>query len=116
MTADQLVAESPTVPRRPAQRTQPPKGSGGGRTRAAIRVPSNTLDIRGRRASEIEADLGRAVDKASSLGTLWVIHGHGTGALKQRVRELLSEEPAVVKCEDAPQEEGGSGCTVAFLR
>ena len=69
-----------------------------------------------RYASEVEADIGRAVDAALGMGTLWVIHGHGSGALKKRVRELLSEEPMVKRMTDAPQNEGGAGCTVAYLR
>ena len=81
-----------------------------------IRMESNTLDIRGNRPSEIEGDLGRAVDRSLAMGTLWVIHGRGTGALKQKVRELLAEEPLVARFEDAPPNEGGDGCTVAFLR
>ena len=50
------------------------------------------------------------------MGSLWVIHGHGTGALKKRVRELLGSDPMVVRVENAPQREGGEGCTVAVLR
>ena len=70
----------------------------------------------GKRPAEIEAQLGRAIDRAASLGSLWVIHGHGTGSLKKRVRELLLEDPLVSRIEDAPQREGGQGCTVAVLR
>ena len=74
------------------------------------------MDIRGKYASEIDADIGRACDKAVSIGTLFVIHGHGSGALKKRVRELLKEEPMVKRMEDAPQNEGGAGCTIAYFR
>ena len=45
-----------------------------------------------------------------------MIHGHGSGALKKRVRELLKEEPMVKRMEDAPQNEGGAGCTIAYFR
>ena len=34
----------------------------------------------------------------------------------QDERELLAEEPNVVRVENAPQNEGGEGCTVAYLR
>ena len=91
-------------------------GAGKERTRAAVRVETNTFDIRGRRASEIEADLGRAIDRSLGLGTLFVIHGMGTGSLKAAVRQLLKEDPLVTRFEDAPQYEGGDGCTIAFLR
>ena len=107
---------------KPGKRAASAAGSGGGggggkeRARAAVRLESNTLDIRGRRPSEIEADLGRAVDRALAIGTLWVIHGRGTGSLRAAVRDMLSSEPLVARLEDAPPNEGGDGCTVAFLR
>ena len=98
-------------------------GGGGGKKKAAaastgvaVRLDSNTLDLRGQYAGEIDGAIGRAVDRAASIGTLWVIHGHGTGALKKRVRELLREEPMVKRIEDAPQREGGAGCTIAYLK
>ena len=91
-------------------------GGGGGKAAVAVRFDSNTLDLRGKYAGEIDGELGRAVDRAAGVGTLWVIHGHGTGALKRRVRELLKEEPMVKRVEDAPQHEGGAGVSVAYLR
>ena len=86
------------------------------RVRTVVRFDSNTLDLRGMRASEVSSKLGRAVDRASDLGTLWIIHGHGTGSLKQEVLKLLKQEPLVERWEDAPQREGGSGCTLAYLK
>ena len=118
----QVVKPAPPPPPPPKQKKKPVgkggKGSkdGTSKSAAAVRFDSNTLDIRGRYASEIDGDLGRAVDRAASVGTLFVIHGHGSGALKKRVRELLKEEPMVTRMEDAPQYEGGSGCTIAYLR
>ena len=91
-------------------------GNGQERVRTVVRFETNTLDLRGLRANEIASKLGPAVDRAADLGTLWVIHGHGTGSLKQQLRTLLSEEPLVQRFDDAPQNEGGAGCTVAYLR
>jgi DNA mismatch repair protein MutS2 len=65
---------------------------------------------------QVSSKLGGAVDRASDLGTLWIIHGHGTGSLKQEVLSLLKQEPLVERWEDAPQKEGGSGCTLAYLK
>ena len=107
-----LRAEPPPSPPKKAKAAG--KGSGGGGVK--IRFASNTLDLRGQRPSEIETELGRAIDRASSAGSLWVIHGHGTGSLRSRVRELLLEDPMVASIEDAPQNEGGAGCTVAILK
>ena len=50
------------------------------------------------------------------MGTLYIIHGHGTGSMKKAVREALALEPMVERYEDAPNAEGGSGCTIAYLR
>jgi len=105
---------------RPAPPPPPPskkskRGGGGGGAKPVVRFTSNTLDLRGERPAEIEAELGRALDRALSSGSLWVIHGHGTGSLKKRVRELLNDDPLVVRIEDAPQTEGGTGCTIAVL-
>ena len=100
--------------RRRRRRRREEEGGGGVDGRRVL--DSNTLDLRGQYAGEIDGAIGRAGDRAASIGTLWVIHGHGTGALKKRVRELLREEPMVKRIEDAPQREGGAGCTIAYLK
>jgi DNA mismatch repair protein MutS2 len=45
-----------------------------------------------------------------------IIHGKGTGALRQVVREELKGNPVVAKSEAAGPGEGGDGATVAHLR
>jgi DNA mismatch repair protein MutS2 len=45
-----------------------------------------------------------------------VLHGHGTGALKSAVRELLSELSWVQNAEPATREQGGDALTVFSLR
>jgi DNA mismatch repair protein MutS2 len=45
-----------------------------------------------------------------------IIHGKGTGALRQVVREELKGNPVVARSEAAGQGEGGDGATVAHLR
>lgn len=109
-----LRAEPPPSP--PPKKSRAAGKGGGAANKPNIRFSSNTLDLRGQRPGEIESELGRAIDRASSMGSLWVIHGHGTGSLKKRVRELLLEDPMVASIEDAPQKDGGAGCTVAVLK
>ena len=113
----EVVRPAPPSPPPPKKRAV---GKGGGKSEGkssgiAVRFESNTLDLRGRFAGEIEYELGGAVDRAAAVGTLWVIHGHGTGSLKKKVRELLAEEPSVRRVEDAPAKEGGAGVTIAYL-
>ena len=47
---------------------------------------------------------------------LYVIHGHGTGRLRSAVREALAAHRFVERLEDAPDNQGGRGCTIAFLK
>ncbi len=76
------------------------------------------LDIRGNRAAEVEPTLERYLDEAyrSGLPMVRIIHGKGTGALRQVVREALQASPVVQRHEMAPSNEGGEGATVAYLR
>ena len=45
-----------------------------------------------------------------------IVHGHGTGALRNAVREFLGSSPHVEYFEEAPPDQGGTGATIAFLR
>ncbi len=81
-----------------------------------IRTSTNTIDIRGSRVANAEVDLENAISKAIESGVLWIIHGKGTGRLRQGVHEFLAQHPLVDKFELAPQKEGGSGVTIAYLK
>lgn len=91
--------------------------------RPAIAIPLQEvvpleLDLRGRRAEEIVPMVERYIHDAYLMGMPWVriIHGKGTGALRQVVREELKGNPVVAKSEAAGPGEGGDGATVAHLR
>jgi DNA mismatch repair protein MutS2 len=76
------------------------------------------IDIRGNRAAEVEGMLERYLDDAyrSGLPTVRIIHGKGTGALRQVVRDYLNASPIVARHELAPVAEGGDGATIAHMR
>ncbi|HIK40469.1 endonuclease MutS2 [Thermoleptolyngbya sp. M55_K2018_002] len=80
----------------------------------AIRTSKNTLDLRGSRVADAEIELERAIASAQP-GPLWIIHGHGTGKLRQGVHAFLKEHPQVSRFEAAEQADGGSGVTVAYV-
>ncbi|MBR8829956.1 MAG: endonuclease MutS2 [Chlorogloea purpurea SAG 13.99] len=82
---------------------------------ALIRTSGNTVDIRGSRVAEAESLLEKAISAATASGVLWVIHGKGTGKLRQGVQEFLTSHPQVQRIETAPQNEGGTGVTIAYL-
>jgi DNA mismatch repair protein MutS2 len=82
-----------------------------------VRTSQNTVDIRGSRVADAEITLDRALAEAQRTGgAIWIIHGHGTGKLRQGVHAFLQQHPLVDRYELAPREEGGSGVTIAYLR
>ncbi|MBW4510062.1 MAG: endonuclease MutS2 [Scytonematopsis contorta HA4267-MV1] len=78
-----------------------------------IRTSKNTIDLRGKRVADAEIILDKAISEAN--GPLWVIHGHGTGKLRQGVHNYLKQHPRVSRTEVAEQADGGSGVTVAHV-
>ncbi len=79
-----------------------------------VRTSRNTLDIRGNRVADSEPAIERAI--AENLGSaLWIIHGHGTGKLRQGVHAFLQTHPQVQRFELAGREDGGAGVTIAYL-
>ncbi len=64
-----------------------------------------------------ERDLERYLDAAYLAGLPWVriIHGKGTGRLRQAVRDELRRSPLVKSQEAGADSEGGEGVTIAKL-
>ena len=80
----------------------------------AIRTSQNTIDLRGSRVSDAERVLDQAI--AEAQGPLWIIHGHGTGKLRQGVHAFLQQHPSVNNYEPADPADGGTGVTVAYVK
>jgi len=76
------------------------------------------IDLRGMRVGEVEAIVMHAVDAAirADLKTLRIIHGKGTGALRERVAEMLRKESRVSSFRIGAWNEGGAGVTMVELR
>ena len=83
-------------------------------TFAKVRTAKNTIDVRGLRVHEAEILVEEKIRKFH--GPLWIIHGIGTGKLKRGIKDWLSELDYVDKLEDAAPSEGGSGCTIAWIK
>jgi DNA mismatch repair protein MutS2 len=75
------------------------------------------IDVRGVRAGEVDDIVLQAVDAAirADLKSLRVIHGKGTGALRQRVAEMLRKDTRVRGFRPGALNEGGHGVTVVEL-
>ncbi|MFB2769606.1 endonuclease MutS2 [Pelatocladus sp. BLCC-F211] len=102
--AEPIVKAKPAPAAIPVTPTQPAP---------AIRTSKNTVDIRGRRVADAELILDKAISEAT--GPIWIIHGHGTGKLRQGVHAFLQQHPRVSRYEAAEQSDGGTGVTVAYV-
>lgn len=85
--------------------------SGSDNGRSEINVIGQTTD------QAVDA-VDKFLDEASlsSLSQVRIVHGHGTGALRRAIAEILKDHPHVERFMPAPQDQGGSGATLVELR
>ncbi|NBB87318.1 MAG: endonuclease MutS2, partial [Bacteroidetes bacterium] len=83
----------------------------------AIAQASRSVDLRGYRVEEALTAVRRHLDTAmaANLNQVEILHGKGTGALREAIHEHLSQEPAVASFREAPLQHGGSGVTLVDL-
>ncbi len=76
------------------------------------------LNLIGKRSDEAKIELLKFIDSLAMDSTekARIVHGHGSGILKNMVRETLKEIPAVKRFYPAPPEEGGDGATIIELK
>jgi len=79
--------------------------------------PSLELSLRGKLVEDGLDELERYLEKAYSAGLPFVriIHGKGTGRMREAVREALKDNPYVSSFEEGGDREGGAGVTIAKL-
>ncbi|CAL9060707.1 unnamed protein product [Musa banksii] len=80
----------------------------------AVRTSKNTVDLRGKRVEEASHRLQMAILGCKSRGVLFIVHGTGTGAVKECVLEVLRNHPRVAKFEE--ESPMNYGCTVAYIK
>lgn len=79
-----------------------------------VQTSKNTLDLRGMRVEEASHALSMAIAARESRSLLFIIHGMGTGILKECVIGMLKNHPRIEKFEqESPM---NYGCTVAFIK
>ncbi len=103
-----------------AQRNETSRGEAGGVTRIQLdraRGVASSLDLRGAKVQEALEVLDRYLDDASLAGLdqATVIHGIGTGALRDAVRDHATGHPLVKSWRPGERGEGGDGATVVSL-
>jgi DNA mismatch repair protein MutS2 len=94
----------------------PEPTTGGDSTMAALQA-SPSIDVRGQRVDEAEQNVQHFLDDAIAAGldTVDILHGKGTGALRNAIHELLAERSDITGYRKAPIEEGGAGVTKVDL-
>ena len=82
-----------------------------------VRTSANSLDLRGERVDAALARADKFVDELLRAGqdAGYLIHGHGTGALRNALREHLAASPGVESIRPGEPGEGGDGVTVVTL-
>lgn len=75
------------------------------------------IDIRGQRLEEALVNVSRFMDDATLVGAskVRILHGKGTGVLKEEIRKWLKTNPSVVSLSDEDVRLGGAGITVVNL-
>lgn len=81
------------------------------------RKTSARLDLRGHRYEEAMGELSNFIDHAllNNLGTVTIIHGKGTGALRKGTQQYLQSNPRVKSFSYAAPNAGGDGATIVNL-
>jgi DNA mismatch repair protein MutS2 len=79
---------------------------------------SSELNVIGRTTDEATDEVDKFLDHAviNGLQHVRLVHGHGTGALRRAIAELLRGHPHVSRYAQAPQDQGGAGATVVELK
>ena len=90
----------------------------GGVIPAVVQTSYNTIDLRGKRVADAIESLDSGLDAMlrNNIEIAVVIHGHGSGALKQSVREHLKMSVYVSDFRQGDYGEGGDGVTVVKMR
>lgn len=94
-----------------------PKSGRGGRTGGTQDVPTppSQLDLRGKRLDDAMRELGQYIDQAYRCGGLaqvTIVHGVGTGAVREGTRALLAKLPYIKNYRDGGTGLGGTGATL----
>lgn len=114
----ELTKASRKQVRQQEQRSQTPVWSKGDNTLREHQLKFKTqIDVRGMRADEALQTIMYYIDDAIMMGvsSVRILHGTGTGALKQTIRQYLYSVPQVRSAKDEHVQLGGAGITVVEL-
>ncbi len=111
--AEPIAKTKSAPPKSTSKSSSAPKPVNSSQSTPEIRTSRNTFDLRGKRVADAEIILDKAISEAT--GPIWIIHGHGTGKLRQGVQTFLKQHRRVSRFEAAEQVDGGTGVTIAYV-
>jgi DNA mismatch repair protein MutS2 len=79
--------------------------------------PTREINVIGRRVDDAIATVEKGLDDAllAGAGRLRIVHGHGTGRLREGLRDHFRRYPGVLSLYPADAREGGDGATIVEL-
>jgi DNA mismatch repair protein MutS2 len=116
--SDLRAVVHPDAPSRPALRSLSGRAPAPAPAEEAlIQTRDNTCDLRGLRVDDAVAMATTVLDRALGAGqrAVFLLHGHGTGALREAIREELGRTRYVTRFRSAEGDQGGDGVTVVWL-
>jgi DNA mismatch repair protein MutS2 len=115
-TAGELDSVAPAAPRS-GRRAAPASAPGGRDLDSAVEAPAE-LNLIGQRVEPALEAVDGYLDQAllAARREVRIVHGHGTGRLRDAVRLHLRQHPAVAAQRPGEPNEGGNGATVVTLR
>jgi len=87
------------------------------RKSSIVHSPGMEISLRGKLVEDGLDELDKYLEKAYSAGLPFVrvVHGKGTGKMREAVRIMLKDSPYVKSFEEAKDNEGGAGVTIATM-
>jgi DNA mismatch repair protein MutS2 len=84
---------------------------------STVKSPGMEISLRGKLVEDGLDELDKYLEKAYSAGLPFVriVHGKGTGRMREAVRTALKDSPYVNSFEEARENEGGAGVTIAMM-
>jgi DNA mismatch repair protein MutS2 len=110
-------AGAPSSPSGPSAAPYGPPSRDPAGLEAAFQTSDNTVDLRGLRADDAISLAVTFLDRSlnESRRVCFLVHGHGTGALRDAIRRELKASPYVRFFRAGGSGEGGDGVTIAWL-
>ena len=104
------------APSAPTSRSTAGASGRGGESDVSASTPE--VNVIGRRLEEALGDVEKALDNALLSGATQfrIVHGHGTGRLRDGLRDHLRKHPSVARLHAADAREGDNGATIVELK